>query len=210
MKKRIYEILSASPLVYILFLSFFIGGCLLPSRAASFFGGFASKENRYYSRQGKLEQLRMAGKYDELISEYLKDLENYKKAGNRYRQIETIAKINTVYVNNLKDYSKAIEYGEWAMQLVTAVEKTGVENEPDEHFFFVSAKEMEKRYQVSSKNQKKYGVPKGMPPTPLEKYGDQWIEKTKLEYYSNQKNSVMMSLYQAYKAIGNTKNRIST
>lgn len=204
MKQRIYDILFSSPLVNIFFLSFFIGGCLLPSRGLAFFGGFASKENRYYSRIGKLEQLRMAGKYDELTKEYLKDLEDFEKEGNRYRQVEAATNLSNVYVNNLKDYSKAIEYAELACKLIEAAEKEGIANEPDEHFFFVSAKEMQKRYQISAKNQKKYGFGSGMPPTALEKYGDQWVEKTKLEYYNSQKSAAKMHLHQAYKAIGDT------
>lgn len=187
------------------FVAFFLGILLLSSQAVSFFGGFGGQESRYYQRIGKLQQLQMAGNYDKLVKEYLKDLEKFKAEGNRYRQVETATNLSNVYVNNLKDYSKAIEWGELACKWIEAAEKAGIANEPDEHFFFVSAKEMEKRYQLSAQNQKKYGFGAKMPPTPLEKYGDQWVEKTKLEYYNTKKSTAKMYLHQAYKAIGDTQ-----
>ena len=205
MKKIADRLLSLSSLPYIAFVSFFMGTLLISSQAVSFFGGFGGKESRYYQRIGKLQQLQMAGNYGKLVKEYLKDLEKFEKEGNRYRQVEAATNLSNVYVNNLKDYSKTIEYGELASKLIEAAETAGIENEPDEHFFFVSAKEMEKRYQLSAKNQNKYGYGAGMPPTPLEKYGDQWVEKTKLEYYNTKKSAVKMSLHQAYKAIGDTQ-----
>lgn len=203
--KKIADRLFALPLLpSIIFVLFVVGALLISSQAAAFFGGFGSKESRYFQKQGKLQQLSMAGDYDKLVQEYLNDLENYAKEGNRYRQVETAVNLSNVYANNLKDYSKAIEYAEMASKLIEDAEKAGIANEPDEHFFFVSAQEMEKRYRLSAQNQKKYGFGAKMPPTPLEKYGDQWVVKTKLEYYNTKKTAAKMSLYQSYKAIGDT------
>lgn len=97
-----------------LMLPFLVGGC----------GGFASimKEQKLWGE----------GRYEEYVQLYEMRIEAAKKKGNRVQQIENLHVISHVCTFNLKDFSKAIESLEQALELVDAGEKSGPESEPVE------------------------------------------------------------------------------
>ena len=167
-----------SMIVYTIAISF-LWGCMTPTQIVD--TGRRLKMMSWSNKESHYQQLMNQGKYEELIKEYEKFMVEARKKGQRAPQIEKANRIATIYLNNLKDYSKAIDYGERALTLAEEGKRMGPENEVDENFY----------PQISAENRKMYGP--------------QWVKKTKIEWYANQMSSAMGSLSAGYKKIGNTK-----
>ncbi len=160
-------------------LLLFLGGCMTPTQMVDM--GRSFKMMSYSNKEQHYQQLMNEGKYDQLVEEYKKALEEAKKKGEIAPQIEKAVKISGVYNNNLKDYSRAIKYGELAVELINEGEKLGPENEPDEHFY----------PNISTASS--------------EMYGPEWVKKTKIKWYKTQRSAAESCLWTAYKSIGDAK-----
>lgn len=89
----------------------------------------------YGKKEKHYQRLKEEGRYDELVSAYLIELQSEKEKGRLYPQIRINNEIGRVYLNRLKNYSKAIGYGELALDLIEEGIELGPENEPDDCFF---------------------------------------------------------------------------
>jgi CHAT domain-containing protein/tetratricopeptide (TPR) repeat protein len=173
MKKQMISLLS------FMLLFVFLGGCMTPTQMVDM--GRSFKMMSWSKKEQHYQKLMNEGKYDELVEEYKKALENSKKKEELAPQIEKAVKISGIYENNLKDYSKAIEYGELALKLIEKGESLGPENEPDDHFY------------------------PNISPTSSEMYGAEWVRKTKITWYKTQRTTAQSYLWDAYKSIGDAK-----
>ncbi len=143
--------------------------------------GRSFKVMAWSNKEQSYQKLMNEGKYDQLVEEYKKALEEAKKKGEIAPQVEKAVKISGIYLRNLKDYSKAIEYGEMAIKLIRGGQKIGPENQPDDDFY----------PNVSAQLR--------------EMYGTEWVRKTKIKWYKDQMVSAQGSLWTAYKSIGDAK-----
>jgi len=125
--------------------------------------------------------LETAGKYEELLEEYMEELKSAGKKQTLYPQIMTLRLISQVYLQKLKVYSQAVTYSEQALKLIQGVQIADRVNESDSNF--------------------------GIDPDIRKKglWTDLQLKKHKLWRYEMAEYEVLGNLAASYKAIGNTK-----
>ncbi len=86
------------------------------------------------SMNQQIYQLKTQRKYEQIIKDCQTHLKEAKQTGKRALQVQSVMILSETYLQNLKDYSKAIEYAQLALQLTEEGLRSGPQNEPDENF----------------------------------------------------------------------------
>ncbi len=120
--------------IAILFL-FFFTTVLFAISAETDQHGYPPKSSAWYKLDRHYTKLIYADRFPELVELYQQGLEKAEKDGQLIRQIVYALRIMEVYTQNLPDYSKAVEYGKKALELIYQGEVVGSANEPEESFF---------------------------------------------------------------------------
>jgi len=120
--------------IAILFL-FFFTTVLFAVSAETDQHGYPPESSAWYKLDRRYAKLIYADRFPELVELYQQGLEKAEKDGQLIRQIVYALRIMEVYTQNLPDYSKAVEYGKKALELIYQGEVVGSANEPEESFF---------------------------------------------------------------------------
>ncbi len=121
-------------------------------------------------------QLKNQGKYEQIIKDYQTHLKEAKQKGKRAIQVQSVMILCETYLQNLKDYSKAIEYAQLALQLTEEGLRSGPQNEPDENFGYA-----------------------------INMYGKDRVQAEKVRWYKMGKYRALNNLSSTYNVLGDGK-----
>ena len=124
----------------------------------------------------QLYQLKNQGKYEQIIKDYQQHLKEAKQTGKRAMQVQSAMILSETYLQNLKDYSKAIEYAQLALQLTEEGLRSGPQNEPDENFGYS-----------------------------IKAYGKDRVQAEKVRWYKIAKYKALSDLSSTYNVLGDGK-----